>query len=71
MKNKPIKVCKHEKIVQTGLWDGLDKNYGPNGGPIAECELCGKEINFTWEEWIRFRKKIKQKCKVINFRQGI
>lgn len=53
-KDKSYKSCEHTKVKQTGLWDGPD-----NGGPIAECELCDKEINFTWEEWDRIPKENK------------
>jgi len=56
---KNSKNCKHSKLEEIGIWDGIKEKGGLIGGPTARCKSCGKKFYFTWKEWEKIPKERK------------
>ena len=48
-----------EKIIQIGVWEGVDSSDEITTGPIVRCRECGKIFRIMQDTWDRipFEKK--------------
>ena len=50
------KDCEHINFDREGLWDGVDKEGKPIGGPVIHCDDCGQKVYMTWEVFKSIRR---------------
>lgn len=67
IKGETAKKCLHQKMEQTGYWDGHNDalpGAGINtGGPVAKCLVCGESLRLTWEKWQEIPQEDKRELK--------